>query len=313
MKNNKTKALKEMLSINKKVLAGLHYIKGFDFEKPFDIISGDGNFTMNSIKKQCKEQNIDTTDTTAILLMLKKQDYLENRQFYVVDVKSFIRFVICKGSAYKFNLSDFYNIGNFEATRKYNTDKYYVIIQKKEYLTKACTEKKVDYSERLEAVGKYVKWSDSNGKIRGFSSGDFKQGNKTFYINEHFKITIENPLDKSGYWIPLFKSELEQKLKAYKTEKRLNEAKGYDCTQETTEIEDKIVILKEKLAQLILDDEYTKVDNVMYKYARLCRSLKRHKDYITKGEYRSVSAIKSNIEDMNNDYNNIIKKLEQED
>lgn len=313
MKNNKTKALKEMLSINKKVLAGLHYIKGFDFEKPFDIISGDGNFTMNSIKKQCKEQNIDTTDTTAILLMLKKQDYLENRQFYVVDVKSFIRFVICKGSAYKFNLSDFYNIGNFEATRKYNTDKYYVIIQKKEYLTKACTEKKVDYSERLEAVGKYVKWSDSNGKIRGFSSGDFKQGNKTFYINEHFKITIENPLDKSGYWIPLFKSELEQKLKAYKTEKRLNEAKGYDCTQETAEIEHKIVILKEKLAQLILDDEYTKVDNVMYKYARLCRSLKRHKDYITKGEYRSVSAIKSNIEDMNNDYNNIIEKLEQED
>lgn len=93
----------------------------------------------------------------------------------------------------------------------------------------------------------------------------------------------------------------------------MNEAKGYDCTQETAEIEDKIVILKEKLAQLILDDEYTKVDNVMYKYARLCRSLKRHKDYITKGEYRSVSAIKSNIEDMNNDYNNIIKKLEQED
>lgn len=307
------KALKEMLSINKKVLAGLHYIRGFDFEKPFDIISGDGKFTMNSIKKQCKEQNIDTTGTTAILLMLKKQDYWSNKRFYVVGIKSFIRFEICKGNTFKFDLDGFYSIGDFEATRKHNTDKYYVIIQKKEYLTKACMEKEVDYSERLKAVGKYTEWCTQDGKRGGFSSGNFKQGNKIFYINGKFKITIENPLDKSGYWIPLFKSELEQKLTLYKTEKRLNEAKGYDCTQETAEIEDKIVILKEKLAQLILDDEYTKVDNVMYKYARLCRSLKRHKDYIIKGTYRSVSAIKSNIEDMNNDYNNIIVQLEQED
>lgn len=308
-----TKALKEMLSINKKVLAGLHYIKGFDFEKPFNIVSGDGKFTMNSIKKQCMEQNIDTTGTTVILLMLKKQDYWSNKRFYAIKISSFVRFSICERGLYEFDLQHFYSVGDFEATRKHNTDKYYVVIQKKEYLTKAYTEKKVDYSERLEAVGKYTKWNTQDGTRGGFSSGNFKQGNKIYYIKESFKCTIENPLDKSGYWIPLFKSELEQKLKAYKTKKRLNEAKGYDCTQETAEIEDKIVILKQRLAQLILDDEYTKVDNVMYKYARLCRSLKRHKDYIAKSTYRSVSAIKSNIEDMNNDYKNIIEKLEQED
>lgn len=268
---------------------------------------------MNSIKKQCNEQNIDTTGTTAILLMLKKQDYWSNKRFYAIEIRSFVHFSICERGLYEFDLQHFYSVKDFEATRKHNTDKYYVIIQKKEYLTKACTEKKVDYSERLQSVGEYIRWHSEDGTRGGFSSGNFKQGNKTFYINEKFKITIENPLDKSGYWIPLFKSELEQKLTAYKTEKRLNEAKGYDCTQETAEIEDKIVILKQRLAQLILDDDYTKVDNVMYKYARLCRSLKRHKDYIAKGTYRSISAIKSNIEDMNNDYNNIIERLEQEE
>lgn len=307
-----TKALKEILSINKKVLAGLHYIKGFDFEKPFDIVSGDGKFTMNSIKKQCKEQNIDTTDTTAILLMTKELDYFDNKQFYVVEIKSFVRFGMCERCLYKFNLDYFDSVGNFEETRKHNTDKYYVVIQKKEYSTKVYAEKKINYSERLEAVGEYTKWRFQDGTKGGFSSGNFKQGNKIFYINKQFEI-IENPLDKSGYWLPKFKSELENELRAYKTEKRLNEAKVYDCTEETAEIEHKIVILKQRLAQLILDDEYTKVDNVMYKYVRLCRSLKRHKDYIAKSTYRSVSAIKSNIEDMNNDYKNIIEKLEQED
>lgn len=191
MKNNKTKALKEMLSINKKVLAGLHYIKGFDFEKPFDIISGDGNFTMNSIKKQYKEHDIDITGTTAILLMLKKQDYWSNKRFYVVEIQFFACFCICERGLYEFNLQHFYGVGDFETARKHNTDKYYVVIQKKEYLTKAYTEKKVDYSERLEAVGKYTKWSTQNGTKGGFQVVILSKVIRHFILMKNLKLLLK--------------------------------------------------------------------------------------------------------------------------
>lgn len=313
-----TNTLKDLLSINKRVLSGLHYIKGFDFEKPFDVISGRGSFTMNSINKQCKEHGTDTVGTTAALLILKKQDYLDSKQLYIVDIKSFTRFDICKDNRgeYRFNLNKFYSVGDFESTRKRNTDKYYVVMQKKEYLTKTHKEKEVDYSERLESVGTYTRWRSQDNTRGGFSSGRFKQGNKVYDINECFKCTIDNPIDSSGYWLPFWKNGLDMRLSIYKANKRKHEADNYALTsnvvKEMEKLKEKVGTLKHTLSDMLLNDKYKVVYKVIYKYISLCDWLKHFEDKLMNKKYKSVSSIRCDVNYINQYYKEIMEVIDSE-
>lgn len=313
-----TNTLKDLLSINKRVLSGLHYINGFDFEKPFDVISGRGSFTMNSINKQCKECGIDTADTTSALLILKKQDYLDSRQLYIVDIKSFVRFDICKENryGYRFDLNKFYSVGDFESTRKHNTDRYYVVMQKKEYLTKPHKEKEVDYSERLESVGAYTKWRSQDNTRGGFSQGKFKQGNQIYDINECFKCTIENPIDSSGYWLPFWKNGLDTRLSIYKINKRKREADNYALTsnvvKEMEKLKEKVGTLKHTLSDMLLNDKYKVVYKVIYNYTSLCDWLKHFEEKLTNKKYKSVSSIRCDVNYINQYYKEIIDVIDSE-
>ena len=129
--------VKKLLKLNSKALQGLHYVKGYDFTKPFDVVSGDGNFTLNKIKKECSALGIDTENTVATLLVKHTKKAFRDRDLYIVDIPSFCKFKIYEsyrevGSKYNFDL--YYGVGNFEEHRKTKTETWFVVIQKKEYL-----------------------------------------------------------------------------------------------------------------------------------------------------------------------------------
>lgn len=309
--------VEKLLKLNSKALQGLHYVKGYDFTKPFDIVSGDGSFTLNKIIKECFALGIDTENTVATLLVKHNKSALFHNELHIVDIPSFYKFRIYDSNrdtkAYKFNFDLYYGVGDFEDHRKKKTETWFVIIQKKEYLVQDHKENTVDYTERLKAVKPYTRWSSQDGKRGGFSQGDFKQDNTVFHIDSKFGITIDEPLDNSGYWIPYWKSEQEQRLRAYKANKRKNEADCYaitsDITKEVEDIKTKLGTLKHTLAEMLLQDKYNIISSVMYKYCYACDGLKRLEERLLDKRYNSISEIRFAIENINEYYNEIIEKI----
>lgn len=309
--------VEKLLSLNNKALQGLHYIKGYDFTKPFDVVSGDGSFTLNKIKKECSALGIDTENSVATLLVKHNKNALFHRELQIVDISNFYKFKIYDSNrdtkAYKFNFNLYYGVGNFEEHRKKMTETWFVVIQKNEYLVQAHKENTVDYAERLKAVKPYTRWSNMNGTQGGFSQGDFKQDNTVFHIDSKFGITIDEPLDNSGYWIPYWRSELNQRLRAYKANKRKNEADSYaitsDIAKEVEEVKANTNTLKHTLADMILDDQYTMVDKVMWKYKRICDYLKSFERELAEKKYNSVSSIRYDIDLIKKYYNEVMETL----
>lgn len=309
--------VKKLLKLNSKALQGLHYVKGYDFTKPFDVVSGDGNFTLNKIKKECFALGIDTENTVATLLVKHNKNALFHRELYIVDIPNFYKFEIYDSNrdtkAYKFHFDLYYGVGDFEEHRKKKTETWFVVIQKKEYLVKDHNEKSVDYTGKLKATKPYTRWSSQDGKKGGFSQGDFKQDNTVYHIDSKFGVTIDEPLDKSGYWIPYWRSELNYRLRAYKANKRKNEADSYaitsDITKEVEEIKANTNTLKHTLADMILNDQYKVVDKVMWRYRNVCDYLKSFEKKLADKKYNSVSSIRYDIDLIKKYYNEVIETI----
>lgn len=314
-KNEKSRTdVKILLSINPKIFQAVHYIKGFDFTKPFDIVSGDGKFTLNSIKKECETAGVDTADTESILLMeLAGNSYLSDQKLCVVNIyrHKFVQFEN-RDTPYKFNLNNFYSVGRFEDERKNNTKRWFVVIQKTEYLTEIKKKKKIDFSERMMPIGKYTMWGSQDGSKHGFSSGKFKQGNQTYYINRNCSIHIDNPIDKSGYWLIERQAELQRKVKALKAKRSAAKAAIYDCTAQTEKIKGQIDELRKVLSDMILNNEYETVDRVMWSYCRLCNEYKRHDFRIKNNQYGSVEQIINSLSEMEKLYTKIVTAIESD-
>ena len=307
-KNEKNKAaVKILLSINPKFFQAVHYIKGFDFTKPFDIVSGDGKFTLNSIKKECEYAGVDTADTVAILMMEMLKNSCFRKNLYVVNIyrHKFVQFED-RDTPYNYNLDNFYSIGRFEEARKKNTKRWFVIIQRKEYLTEIKKEKKIDFSERM---------------MREKSKYDFKvkQGNQIFsrygiekQIGGKYEISrnLEQYIDKSGYFLYFRQSELKYKAKVLKSQRQAAKAATYDCTAQTEKIKDYINNIKKVLSDMILNDEYKTVDHVMWSYCRLCNGYRQHDSKIKNNQYRSVEQIIDSLSEMEKLYTKIVTAIE---
>ena len=313
-KNEKNKAaVKILLSINPKLFQAIHYIKGFDFTKPFDIVSGDGKFTLNSIKKECENAGVATADTEIILFMeLAGNSYLSQKKLYIVNIYRH-KFVQFEGRdiPYNYNLDNFYSIGRFEDERKNNTKRWFVVIQKTEYLTEIKEikkKKKIDFSERMMPIGKYTMWRSQYGTEHGFSSGEFKQGNQTYYINSN--CSIDNPVDKSGYWLLEKQAELQCKAKALKAERSAAKAAIYDSTAQTEKIKEHIDELRKMLSNMILNDDYEMVCRIMWDYKFLHNDYKLHTAKIKNNQYRSVEQIIDSLSEMEKLYTKIITVIE---
>lgn len=307
--------VKKLLKLNSKALQGLHYIKGYDFTKPFDIVSGDGSFTLNKIIKECFALGIDTENTVATLLVKHNKSALFHNELHIVDIPSFYKFRIYDSNrdtkAYKFNFDLYYGVGDFEEHRKKKTETWFVVIQKKEYLVESHKDIYGDYKDRfvIDSFSYGYKTAIQEGKEVNVKNVAGYSGQKVFVVNG----TEPKTTDKSGYCMEYYKGELQRRLRAYKANKRKNEADSYaitsDITKEVEDIKTKLGTLKHTLAEMLLQDKYNIISSVMYKYCYACDGLKRLEEKLSDKRYNSISEIRFAIENINEYYNEIIEKI----
>ena len=305
--------VKKLLKLNSKALQGLHYVKGYDFTKPFDVVSGDGNFTLNKIKKECSALGIDIENTVATLLVWHTKSALFHNELYIVDIPSFCKFKIYEshrevGTKYNFDL--YYGVGNFEEHRKTKTETWFVVIQKKEYLVESHKNIYGDYKDRfvINSFGYGYKTAIQEGKeVNVKNVAGYK--NKCFVING----TEPKTTDKSGYCMEYYKGELQRRLRAYKANKRKNEADSYaitsDIAKEVEEIKANTNTLKHTLADMILNNQYQIVDKVMWKYVRICENIKSFEKKLADKKYNSVSSIRYDVDYIKKYYNEVMETL----
>ena len=306
--------VKKLLKLNSKAFQGLHYVKGYDFTKPFDVVSGDGNFTLNKINKECSALGIDTENTVATLLVKHTKKAFRDRDLYIVDIPDFYKFKIYDSNrdtkTYKFNFDLYYGVGDFEEHRKKKTETWFVVIQKKEYLVESHKDIYGDYKDRfvINSFGYGYKTAIQDGKeVNVKNVAGYK--NKCFVVNG----TEPKTTDKSGYCMEYYKGELQRRLRAYNANKRKNEADSYaitsDIAKEIEEIKANTNTLKHTLADMILNDQYNVVDKIMWKYKRICDYLTRFEKKLADKKYNSVSSIRFDIDLIKKYYNEVIETI----
>lgn len=295
--------MKELLTMNKKALQGAHFIKGYDFEKPFIFVKGEGRFTVNQIKKQVEAQTSGRLPKGGILFIKRNRGngwsddelyltYIDDNFFRVRPYESH-----GDTKAYRFNLDLFFSVGDLEETRKKYTEKWYFLSQFPEYIGEAKKEKEFDFNSRFKAIEKTRAWTDGKGR-GGFSSGKFQQGNETREIRgDYYSYEgIYNPLDKSGYWIKTYQVKQSQKLRQYKKQKRAEEAKKYDYSAESEKWERKTKELVKKCREMLNGNNYSVVCNNAYLIIGLLSNIQRNRKQTAEKSYSSIDEIKRTFE-----------------
>ena len=300
--NNTIRNKDTLLSLNRKALQGLHYFKGYDFTKPFDVISGDGKFTLNSIKKECEHYCIDTKDVTAVLFVKPTKQACFYKELHIVDMPNMLKFNPILSNkevrSYIYNFDTFYAIKSFEEYRKEKTEKWFVVIQKNAFMTADHKENILDGMDRMcvDSNDKRYIWQDG---IR-YNSMNYRD-----YRGHNMVCAADKSLDKSGYSLLVYGSALEQRLNAYKTDKRKKEADGFDGKEIIKELDEKFRELKTVVLALINADEVKKVAKVMWKYEWMYNAVEKFKKNMSNNNYSSIDSIKYAIDQINGYYNDI--------
>lgn len=202
---------KEMLSSYPNALRTLHYSNGFNYQEPYRIYKHVGKFTINSLSKL---YDIDYERDIAVVLSvycsqwdmrdINEKEKEPRKELYLFElpngdnVKSYQNIFVRSNIHYP-NVYDFSIINDFNDVRKSDKSIIYIIIQEKQYRN----------SIEPREINKYMDCFDNYyPSLKGF---------------EHFK--FRNVFDKSGYNVDAFHSNLNQRLRAFKSEndkKRLN-------------------------------------------------------------------------------------------
>ena len=278
--------VKEILSENKFAFQLLNRARGYDFEKPFYIIKGEGKFTYNSIIKLIKSvvgTDFDVTDYICFMLIKDKRTYRQN-SFYGVDIdKNFEHLDRDLWStkrehvvSYNKCIFNCYTVKDFEELRKNYTNNYYVLIQHHSdgYVS---GEIKVDVTERVKVIKKE------------FGYTTLKQNN--FVSTE--RIYSKFNIDKSGY---IKQDNYSERLRKIKANKDKNEV---DNINETAFIEDannKLNTIKNYISTNVLTanaQEISTLYNIMQNYKYALNEMEYFMDRYTNKKYSTVTKLNS--------------------
>ena len=198
-----------------------------------------------------------------------------------------------------YNFDTFYAIKSFEEYRKEKTEKWFVVIQKNAFMTTDHKENILDGIDRmcLDRKDSHYIWQ---GGIK-YNAMEYRD-----HTNQRMVCAADKSLDKSGYSLLIYGSALEQRLNAYKTDKRKKEADGFDGELITKELDGKFRELKTIILSLINADEVKKVASAMWKYEWMYNAIERFKKNMSNNNYSSIDSIKYAINQINGYYNDII-------
>lgn len=285
--------LRNLLNLNRKVLQYLHWFKGMDFEQPFEIVAGEGSFTSNSLKKAVNVGNDANNYKFSLLLVFNSYG---SEKFYAVNIDSYFKFNIdvkrsinYLHSYFNFNIDNFSYKKQFEEVRKSNEVKWFVVMQKKEYIIPAeHLIKTADFTERFTDTDKH-----------------------SAYIKDVNGVRVANHIldfDKSNYCLNDIHNNYEERARKLRQERNKSKADNYDGLSEAYELKKKIESLLPLITEIINKKDFGKATDIFDRYNGFYGMYKRINDHIEKLEnksYRNVDEIKIAIDLINKRYNTI--------
>lgn len=293
------KGIRNLQKVNRwlKPFKALHKYKGFDFESPITIISGTGNFTLNSLKKQISDIN----GKSFAMVLHRERRYSGNNgatesyhDVYYVDIaENFKDFMPTGGYG---DLGSFTSKKDFNEWRTNKRENYiitwYLICQDKEYL-KFKAEKAYNPDLRVSNI------------------------NQSNMISYHGYVS-STKLDKSGYdtqHIHMMYSQRVKKLIAERKQERANAVSDNHITY-AEKLKADTLALKAEFHKLIDNDEYGKIKEIFKSwkgYNHLVCDITTHINRLNQKAYSNVESIQKAEKDLSDMYNNIVNIINGND
>jgi len=235
----------------------LHYVFGFDYNKPFDSVLIEGRFTINNVKKAV---NHDSTKTTVVLVQgttgfnegsIRCAIVNNDSGGFSIDINE----RLCPWSVGYFQLSfdTYFRKGDFEVDRKNNLQAL-VISQENKYLSgtgyPSTRDALSDNNERFKP-GRVINGANMAGTIKYISQIDFypvhSHGEKYDYHAhgqviysqdiEKYPKTVLDVFDRSGYYVFDRRENLKRRAAAARAEKQKAAVISRDFSKELRELE----------------------------------------------------------------------------
>ena len=249
--------INELKQDNKAALKYLHDKFSFDFQKPFTIIKQEGKFTANYVSIYLSKAIIPFyPEDYEIVLLIRPYDYCKKLDRLHAVTCDGDRVTVDVPRGYKYDIDTFYNKRDFEEKRKTQTAYYYIIAQKKEHL---CLDHsvKIDYTERFEYIpNKYEKYGDGKGNTyyakiiishKDTNAAPFEYPTRYKGIKE-----LSDIIDKSGYLVCEYRSELNRRVCAYKNKRRKTEFLATDYSSTVKDLTDMFEALKTEIVKSVM-------------------------------------------------------------
>lgn len=278
-----TAAIKKLLSTSKNALRNLHDTLGLDFCQSYKAFEISGRFTVRGIEKKAAALVKDySPETYSTVVLSKRENRFQCGQYMLATIepehKVDTEYKIVDHGYYKLNLDGFYNKGYFDETRKDETTHTIVIVQRREYLTRAEPLRTYPNPETLEENIRYKIFEYKPGSHLYFApvESDGKRRYKslrTYYVAK--KGTKEDDLafDKSGYYVFPKRYRLRKEAARIRAEKQKAAADARDYSGSLKTLENKLFEIKSSIAKR-LDaagtlEEVKEVSEMMIKWRGL--------------------------------------------
>ena len=282
---------KELTTINARMLQGLHIRYGFDFEGVYFLERIEGAFTAKKVFDTFA--NFEARDFQIVFLVSdRRRACYASNELRAVKYTAASGFDVKTESMFSCGLDNFYCKKDFEECRKHADTVTYLLMQRRDLLkpVKPATDPRsrldVTTGERYTVCTPpdIFYYSDIYGN-RYFKACTLRNGNKRYNLinTTGRKVDIDYFMDKSGYIVALYRSNLARRAAASKAD---TQKARYAATDNTALIE----ALREKI-------KATKAAAVnAFERANTAADLKRFEMALT--YYRGFTCCVNDFEDL---------------
>lgn len=324
--------LKELQDFNGKIRYGmksLHDVFGFDFCAPFEVVELNGRFTLGKLEKQLKEAG-HTAETSVIAVCIADSASSYRNYYHLATVEKGGKINVeyrpphywSRGAKNGDCLDWFCRKSDFEAVRKSDGCSAFVFAQRKELL-RIPKQYKVDFEKRYSVTGcRFLTYDHgaravSNVTLKRLDGGgetvEFERIGRTFYRGEHYPKTLEDLIDKSGYFVEWRRKDLQRRAAALRAEREKAAFLATDNAEKLNALE---VMIREKKKALVaalekaetsdeLDAVYQSLKPYGGGFASVVRDFERVREKDEKKSFASVKAFE-------NEYSRIVSALNGE-
>ena len=301
----------------KYALMQLHNAFGFDFEKPFNMVYFEGNFTIASARKM-----LGAPSENFIIIIRNPNNYFRGDRFSVVKAIG-DGFDLVEGRTlgyfnnYKQSLDDYFRKSDFNEDRKSKSAQVYLFYQAQEYRHKAKV-KAIDYFKRYavkDVTRGLYNGTEYASQVKLMPLDDNGHcftwhpcGSRTIYKPD--LKPLEECIDKSGYILTERRSDLKCRAEALRRERARAAYLKTDDTAKAQELEKKFAATKaaiiSELEKATTSEEFDKVGKKIDGWHGLRWIIGDINRYNAKTAARDYAS----IEDANKAYNEITNGLE---